>query len=70
MKAGKMDEYLLVIDEVHKLDNWSEAVKKEWDDDTFNDLNLKVVILGYSVTDSIPNNPLLSVPVESPSKNS
>ena len=27
MKAGKMDEYLLVIDEVHKLDNWSEAVK-------------------------------------------
>ena len=25
MKAAKMDEYLLVIDEVHKLDNWSEA---------------------------------------------
>ena len=48
MKAGKMDEYLLVIDEVHKLDNWSEAVKKEWDEDTFNDLNLKVVILGSS----------------------
>ena len=70
MKAEKLDEYLLVIDEVHKLDNWSEAVKKEWDEDTFNDLNLKVVILGYSVTDSIPNNPLLSVPVESPSKNS
>lgn len=48
MKATKMDEYLLVIDEVHKLDNWSEAVKKEWDEDTFNDLNLKVVILGSS----------------------
>jgi len=48
MKAAKMDEYLLVIDEVHKLDNWSEAVKKEWDEDTFNDLNLKVVILGSS----------------------
>ena len=48
MKAGKMDECLLVIDEVHKLDNWSEAVKKEWDEDTFNDLNLKVVILGSS----------------------
>jgi len=38
MKAGKIDEYLLVIDEVHKLDNWSEAIKKEWDEDTFNDL--------------------------------
>ena len=48
MKAAKDAEYLLVIDEVHKLDNWSEAVKKEWDDDTFNDLNMKVVILGSS----------------------
>jgi hypothetical protein len=48
MKAAKDEEYLLVIDEVHKLDNWSEAVKREWDDDTFNDLNMKVVILGSS----------------------
>ena len=48
MKAAKHEEFLLVIDEVHKLDNWSEAVKKEWDDDTFSDLNLKVVILGSS----------------------
>ena len=48
MKVVQAKEYLLVIDEVHKIDNWSEAVKKEWDDDTFNDLNLKVVILGSS----------------------
>lgn len=48
MKAAGATEYLLVIDEVHKVDNWSEAVKKEWDDDTFTDLNLKVVILGSS----------------------
>jgi predicted AAA+ superfamily ATPase len=48
MKATGATEYLLVIDEVHKVDNWSEAVKKEWDDDTFNDLSLKVVILGSS----------------------
>lgn len=48
MKAAKAQDYLLVIDEVHKLDNWSEAVKKEWDDDTRNDVNLKVVILGSS----------------------
>lgn len=48
MKAAKTQDYLLVIDEVQKLDNWSEAVKKEWDDDTRNDINLKVVILGSS----------------------
>lgn len=45
---GKHAQYLLVIDEVHKIDNWSEAVKKEWDQDTFNDLNIKVVLLGSS----------------------
>lgn len=48
MKVVQAKEYLLVIDEVHKIDNWSEAVKKEWDEDTFNDLNMKVVILGSS----------------------
>lgn len=48
MKASGETEYLLVIDEVHKVNNWSEVVKKEWDDDTFNDLSLKVVILGSS----------------------
>lgn len=45
---GKHAQYLLVIDEVHKINNWSEAVKKEWDQDTFNDLNIKVVLLGSS----------------------
>jgi len=48
MKVAQAKEYLLVIDEVHKIDNWSEAVKKEWDEDTFKDLNMKVVILGSS----------------------
>lgn len=48
MKVTQAKEYLLVIDEVHKIDNWSEAVKKEWDDDTFKDVNMKVVILGSS----------------------
>ena len=48
MKVTQAEEYLLVIDEVHKIDNWSEAVKKEWDEDSFNDLNMKVVILGSS----------------------
>ena len=48
MKATKASEFLLVIDEVHKLNNWSEAIKKEWDEDTRNDINMKVVILGSS----------------------
>ena len=48
MKVAQAKEYLLVIDEVHKIDNWSEAVKKEWDEDTLKDLNMKVVILGSS----------------------
>ncbi len=48
MQIGNHKEYLLVIDEVHKIKNWSEEVKKHWDADTFNDINLKVVILGSS----------------------
>ncbi len=39
---------ILVIDEIQKIRNWSEAVKKEWDDDTFNDRNIKVLLLGSS----------------------
>ena len=41
-------ERLLVIDEIQKIDNWSEAVKKEWDEDTRKCVNLKVVLLGSS----------------------
>ena len=41
-------EFLLVIDEVQKITNWSETVKKEWDMDTFDDLPIKVVLLGSS----------------------
>ena len=46
MKTEGAEEYILVIDEVQKIDSWSEAVKKEWDVDTFNDVNIKVVLLG------------------------
>ena len=48
MRVGKHTEYLLVIDEVHKIDNWSEEVKRQWDADTLNDINMKVIILGSS----------------------
>ena len=48
MRIGRHAEHLLVIDEVHKIDNWSEEVKRQWDADTFNEVNLKVVLLGSS----------------------
>ena len=44
----KSKSILLVIDEIQKIKNWSEAVKKEWDEDTFNDRNIKVLLLGSS----------------------
>ena len=43
-----LEEIILVIDEIQKISNWSEAVKKEWDADTFNDCNIKVLLLGSS----------------------
>ena len=37
---------ILVVDEVHKLPNWSETVKRLWDEDTAAKRRLHVVILG------------------------
>ena len=37
-----------MIDEVQKIENWSEVVKREWDADTRGRVNLKVVLLGSS----------------------
>lgn len=39
---------ILVIDEIQKIANWSEVVKKEWDADTFHERNIKVLLLGSS----------------------
>lgn len=48
IKAEGLTEIILVIDEIQKIIGWSEVVKKEWDDDTFYDVNLKVILLGSS----------------------
>lgn len=48
MMLQGVQEYLLVVDEVQKIENWSEAVKREWDSDTRNTVNLKLVLLGSS----------------------
>ena len=46
---AKMDkEHLLVIDEIHKIRGWSAVVKRLWDEDSFNHVDLKVCILGSS----------------------
>lgn len=37
---------LLVLDEVQKVPQWSEIVKKLWDEDTWNGLPLRVLLLG------------------------
>lgn len=41
-------DLLLVIDEIQKVQNWSEIVKKMWDEDTRTKTNLKVVLSGSS----------------------
>ncbi len=46
-QSGRIDG-LLVFDEIQKLENWSEAIKREWDLDTLNGTGLKVVLLGSS----------------------
>lgn len=41
-------EFLLVFDEIQKIGNWSEAIKKNWDTDTANNTNIKLLLLGSS----------------------
>ena len=48
MRVEGLKELILVIDEIQKIKGWSEVVKKEWDTDTFYDVNLKVILLGSS----------------------
>jgi predicted AAA+ superfamily ATPase len=48
MAQNNADEFLLVIDEIQKIDNWSEIIKRLWDEDTQKGRNLKVILLGSS----------------------
>lgn len=48
MKDLRAKSFVLIIDEIQKLNNWSEFVKKEWDKDRRNKSNLKVILLGSS----------------------
>ena len=48
MKMQAANEFLLIIDEIQKISNWSETIKKLWDEDSFNNIGLKVILLGSS----------------------
>lgn len=48
MKADQLEEFLFVIDEIQKIGNWSEQVKKHWDADALAKRNIKVILLGSS----------------------
>ena len=48
MQLKKEKEAILFIDEIQKINNWSECVKKNWDKDTAEGRKLKLIILGSS----------------------
>lgn len=47
-KAKAKQTALFVIDEVQKIPHWSDLIKKLWDEDSQNNISLKVIILGSS----------------------
>lgn len=46
--AQQHGEAILFIDEIQKVDSWSDIVKNLWDEDSWNELPLKVVLSGSS----------------------
>ena len=48
VQAKVQGGFLLVIDEIQKVPGWADVVKRLWDEDTFNDVPLKVILLGSS----------------------
>lgn len=48
LKQSASEELLLVVDEIQKIDNWSEIVKQQWDRDSRDGKNIKVILLGSS----------------------
>lgn len=48
MKVEGISSYLFVVDEIQKVQKWSEIIKAQWDADTNSGLDIKLVILGSS----------------------
>jgi predicted AAA+ superfamily ATPase len=47
-KMKNQKQGLLIVDEIQKIPHWSEVIKKLWDEDSRNQINLKVILLGSS----------------------
>lgn len=48
LKSSNIKHAVLIIDEIQKVPEWSSVIKKEWDYDSLNNINIKVVLLGSS----------------------
>lgn len=48
VRSQSLPEAILVIDEIQKLKQWSEVVKREWDADIRDEVPIKVLLLGSS----------------------
>jgi predicted AAA+ superfamily ATPase len=46
VRARETGSAILALDEVQKIANWSEIVKRHWDEDTRSNIPLRVVLLG------------------------
>jgi uncharacterized protein len=47
-KQSGAQEFIVAIDEIQKISNWSEVVKAQWDADTRTGIALKIILLGSS----------------------
>lgn len=47
-RQSKAKEFILAIDEIQKIENWSTILKKLWDEDTLSEKRIKVIISGSS----------------------
>ncbi|OGB63765.1 MAG: AAA family ATPase [Caldithrix sp. RBG_13_44_9] len=47
-QSDKRQPRVLILDEIQKINNWSDIVKKLWDEDSAAKLNLHVILLGSS----------------------
>ena len=50
-EATTHDGALLILYEIQKIPNWSNTVKRLWDEDAANKLNLKILLLGSATLD-------------------
>jgi predicted AAA+ superfamily ATPase len=48
LKMAGTDSFVLIIDEIQKIPNWSETVKRLWDADSRENIPLHVILLGSS----------------------